>query len=79
MTVLIRILVRSYQLLVSPVLVLLTGPGGGCRFVPSCSRYFLEAVEKHGAVRGMFLGVRRITRCHPWGGHGCDPVPPRSH
>ncbi|MGI9603025.1 MAG: membrane protein insertion efficiency factor YidD, partial [Acidimicrobiales bacterium] len=42
---------------------------------PTCSSYALEAVETHGAVRGSWLGVRRICRCHPWGGHGLDPVP----
>lgn len=47
-----------------------------CRYVPSCSSYALEAVEVHGAVRGSWLAVRRISRCHPWGGHGHDPVPP---
>jgi uncharacterized protein len=48
-----------------------------CRFVPSCSTYALEAVEAHGAVRGSALAVRRVCRCHPWGGHGFDPVPER--
>ena len=47
-----------------------------CRFVPSCSTYALEALEAHGAVKGSFLTVRRLLRCHPWGGHGFDPVPP---
>ena len=47
-----------------------------CRFVPSCSTYALEAVEAHGALKGSFLAVRRLLRCHPWGGHGFDPVPP---
>lgn len=79
MTAALRILVRAYQLLLSPVLTWLAGPGGGCRFEPSCSRYFLEAVEAHGAVRGSLLGFKRMARCHPWGGHGCDPVPPATH
>jgi putative membrane protein insertion efficiency factor len=47
-----------------------------CRFVPSCSTYALEALEAHGALRGSFLALRRLARCHPWGGHGFDPVPP---
>jgi len=47
-----------------------------CRFVPSCSTYALEAVEAHGALKGSFLATRRLLRCHPWGGHGFDPVPP---
>ncbi len=74
---LIRMLIRGYQLLLSPLLQLLTGPGGGCRFEPSCSLYFLEACETHGVWRGSWLGLKRLARCQPWGGHGLDPVPPR--
>lgn len=48
-----------------------------CRYWPSCSHYAIEAVETHGAVRGGWLAARRLGRCHPWGGHGVDPVPPR--
>ena len=73
---LIRILIGFYQRWLSPVLHRLAGPAGGCRFEPTCSHYFLEAVEKHGVVRGGWLGVRRICRCQPWGGYGHDPVPP---
>lgn len=69
--------VRLYKLTLSPFLVWLGGPGAGCRFEPSCSLYFVEAVEKHGAVQGALLGMKRVCRCHPWGGCGCDPVPPR--
>jgi putative membrane protein insertion efficiency factor len=47
-----------------------------CRYVPTCSSYALEAVEVHGFAKGTWLGVRRIGRCHPWGSHGFDPVPP---
>jgi putative membrane protein insertion efficiency factor len=48
-----------------------------CRYVPSCSSYALEALEVHGFVRGSWLSIRRLGRCHPWGGHGWDPVPER--
>ena len=78
MVLLVRFLIRGYQLLVSPVLSFLGGPGSGCRFQPTCSVYFLEAVERHGFLRGTWLGVRRLGRCHPWGGQGHDPVPPQS-
>ncbi len=73
---LIRLLFRGYQLLVSPLLQLLTGPDGGCRFQPSCSRYFLAACETHGVLYGSWLGIKRLARCQPWGGQGLDPVPP---
>ena len=71
----VRIFIRAYQLTISPVLSFLAGPGNGCRFEPTCSRYFLEAVETHGVLRGGWLGLRRLGRCHPWGGQGHDPVP----
>jgi putative membrane protein insertion efficiency factor len=54
------------------------GKPSPCRFVPTCSAYAAEAVELHGVARGGWLALRRITRCHPWGGHGLDPVPERS-
>lgn len=73
---LIRLLIRAHQLFLSPLLQLLTGPGGGCRFLPSCSRYFLEACETHGVGRGSWLGLKRLARCQPWGGQGLDLVPP---
>ena len=72
----IQLFIRAYQLLVAPVLAVFVGPGGGCRYAPSCSRYFSQAVGEHGAWRGSGLGVKRIARCHPWGGSGLDPVPP---
>ena len=50
-----------------------------CRFVPTCSNYALDAFEHHGAMRGSALTVRRLSRCHPWGGHGWDPVPEGKH
>ncbi len=73
----IRICIRVYQLTLSPLLVAIGGPGSGCRFQPTCSEYFLQAIDSHGTGRGIFLGVKRIARCHPWGGGGEDPVPPR--
>ena len=74
--ILIRLLLRGYKWLVSPLLHWLGGPGAGCRYEPGCSLYFLEACETHGALRGSWLGVKRIARCQPWGGQGFDPVPP---
>jgi len=68
-------LVRAYQLTLSPFLQVVAGPGCGCRFEPSCSEYFLQALRLHGARRGSLLGLRRLARCHPWGGCGHDPVP----
>jgi putative membrane protein insertion efficiency factor len=68
-------LLRIYQWTVSPFLAVLGGPGSGCRFMPSCSHYAVEALEKHGAWRGTGLTLRRVCRCHPWGGFGFDPVP----
>ena len=74
---LVRFFIRVYQCTLSPLLGLLSGPGSGCRFTPSCSRYFLEAVEAHGLRRGTWLGLKRLARCQPWGGSGYDPVPDR--
>lgn len=73
---LIRACIRSYQWLVSPLLRAVCGPTGGCRFEPTCSHYFLGACETHGVWTGVWLGVKRIARCQPWGGQGADPVPP---
>ena len=61
--------VRFYRLLFSPWV------GFNCRYQPTCSAYALEALEKHGAVKGSFLTARRLSRCHPFGGDGYDPVP----
>ncbi len=67
-------MIRVYQLLVAPILP------PSCRYYPSCSHYAAEAVARHGPGRGLLLAVRRLLRCHPWGGSGYDPVPsePRS-
>ncbi len=46
-----------------------------CRYTPTCSEYAIEAVKKHGPFKGIWLAIKRISRCHPWGGHGYDPVP----
>lgn len=62
--------IRFYQLAISPHL------GANCRFTPTCSQYAIEALRVHGPCRGLWLALRRITRCHPWGGSGYDPVPP---
>src|SRR5215471_6676583 len=69
--------VRLYQWTLSPLKVYLFGPGGRCRYTPSCSAYALEAVRTHGALAGSWLALKRLGRCHPWGGCGDDPVPPR--
>lgn len=74
---LLIISVRLYRWTLSPVLRLLGGPAGGCRFTPSCSAYALEALQTHGTARGSWLAAKRVCRCHPWGGCGHDPVPPR--
>ncbi|MDF1589492.1 MAG: membrane protein insertion efficiency factor YidD [Gammaproteobacteria bacterium] len=62
-------LVRGYQLLLSPLL------GNNCRFQPTCSHYMIEAITRFGVIRGSWLGIRRISRCHPWHEGGIDPVP----
>ena len=64
-------LIRTYQLVISPVLA------GSCRYQPTCSQYALDAIDLHGPFKGSWLAVRRIARCHPWGSTGFDPVPAR--
>ena len=61
--------IQFYRRVISPM----TPPS--CRFTPTCSQYAIEAIRKHGPFKGMYLAVRRILRCHPWGGSGYDPVP----
>jgi putative membrane protein insertion efficiency factor len=70
-------LVVLYQWVVSPVIHAVGGPGAGCRFSPTCSEYARQALRTHGAIRGSWLALRRIFRCHPWHPGGDDPVPPR--
>lgn len=65
-------IIRFYQVVISP----LTPPA--CRYTPTCSAYAREAIEVHGAARGSWLALRRVLRCHPWGGQGYDPVPRRA-
>jgi putative membrane protein insertion efficiency factor len=62
-------LIKAYQWIISPVI------GPKCRYTPSCSQYAVEALQKHGIFKGGWLTLKRISRCHPWGGHGYDPVP----
>lgn len=72
MTIISRILIapiRLWQVTISAVLP------PTCRYSPSCSAYAIEALQRHGAVKGLWLGTRRIARCHPWGSSGYDPVP----
>lgn len=71
--------VRFYQRFISKPLHFLCGPNSGCRFTPSCSHYFIQAVEEHGALKGSAMGIWRILRCNPWGGYGYDPVPPNKN
>ena len=61
--------VRFYRLFISPLFP------SFCRYTPSCSEYAVQAVQKHGPFKGSWLAIKRILRCHPWGGHGYDPVP----
>lgn len=69
MKTLLVALVRAYRYLLSPWW------GRSCRFTPTCSEFALEALERHGALRGSWLAVRRVSRCHPWHAGGFDPVP----
>ncbi|MEO6456121.1 MAG: membrane protein insertion efficiency factor YidD [Ginsengibacter sp.] len=63
------LLIKLYQWIISPWL------GSQCRYTPTCSQYALEALKKYGAIKGLWLTIKRIARCNPWGGHGHDPVP----
>lgn len=68
-------LIQLYRWMFSPLLAILFGPASGCRFMPTCSHYALEAIEAHGALAGSLLAAKRVCRCHPFGGCGHDPVP----
>lgn len=65
--------IRGYQLLISPIIQ------PNCRFTPTCSQYMIDAIMEWGVIRGIYLGTKRICRCHPWGGHGPDPVPKKKN
>lgn len=69
---LLILLLRGYQYLISPLL------GPRCRYSPTCSEYAVLALREHGALKGSWLALRRVLRCHPWGSSGYDPVPPRA-
>ncbi len=64
---------RAYQLCISPFL------GQNCRFYPTCSQYAMEAISTHGCIKGLFLTICRLSKCHPWHAGGCDPVPPKKN
>lgn len=65
-------LIKVYQYTLSPLL------GSNCRYSPTCSSYTIQAIQEWGPLKGSWLGLKRIGRCHPWGGEGYDPVPPKS-
>ena len=62
-------LVKAYQITISPLI------GSNCRFQPTCSQYMIEAIDNHGVMKGRSLGIKRISKCHPFGSSGYDPVP----
>tara|TARA_Y100000746_G_scaffold202457_1_gene187923 strand:+ start:375 stop:617 length:243 start_codon:yes stop_codon:yes gene_type:complete len=66
------IIIKVYQLLISPIL------RGNCRFLPTCSEYAIESLKSHGLIKGSILTIKRIGRCHPWGDHGYDPIPSKN-
>ncbi len=61
--------IKLYQILISPIL------GQNCRYLPTCSEYTVQSLQKHGIIKGLELSIKRISKCHPWGSHGYDPVP----
>lgn len=64
--------IKVYQYTLSPLL------GKNCRYQPTCSQYMIQAIEEWGVLKGIYFGVKRISRCHPWGSHGYDPVPKKN-
>lgn len=64
------VLIKFYQYVISPAI------GPKCRYTPTCSQYGIEALKTHGVLKGLWLTLKRVSRCHPWGGSGYDPVPP---
>ena len=66
------LMIRLYQLFISPL------RGQNCRYLPTCSEYSVKALKEHGLVRGSRLSIKRISKCHPWGSHGFDPVPKKN-
>jgi putative membrane protein insertion efficiency factor len=70
-SVIAKFFIRYYQIIVSPLL------GTNCRFTPSCSQYTIEAIDTHGTCKGIYLGSKRVLRCHPFADCGHDPIPPK--
>ena len=66
------LMIRLYQLFISPLL------GQNCRYLPTCSEYSVKSLKEHGLYRGSILSIKRISKCHPWGSHGFDPVPKKN-
>ena len=66
------LMIRLYQLFISPLL------GQNCRYLPTCSEYSVKSLKEHGLFRGSILSIKRISKCHPWGSHGFDPVPKKN-
>ena len=65
----IIVFVKLYQLFLSPII------GQNCRYLPTCSEYTIECLKQFGLIKGIFLSIRRVSKCHPWGSHGYDPIP----
>ena len=63
------IIIRFYQLFISPII------GQNCRYLPTCSEYTVGCLKNFGLIKGIFLAIKRISKCHPWGSHGHDPIP----